>query len=251
MRRRACIAVAAALLAAASLSSPASAEGGAIYVDEVASYGGDRKVLRAELETALAHQGYAASFAAPGEAACSADDATCLAGRAERHGASLALRVTHLELAGEVAIAMRLFSVQDGRAARRLIELGDIRDAASELATALAALGEDLAPSGQAYQTRAWALTGTSAALAVAGGTAITWAYGQRRRFFADHVGDDGDIIGMSPAGAQSAERRAQAWALAGGLLVAGAAASGISAAFMFTGDSGGQGGALTLQGRF
>jgi hypothetical protein len=243
-------AVAIAVMLLVASAAPALAEDRAAYVDEVVVAGGPGAgEARDRIAGAVRQAGLQVRFAAASVTPCGEDPA-CLAVRGRAAGAVVALRVTIAEVAGEVIAAVLIVDVRRGTAERRLAQGVELADLDGGIAAALARH----ARAAPRRRVAAWSLTGAAVLLA-AGGAAATWrAHDLRDRFFADHVDANGDVFGISPAAARAAEVRARRWSLAGGLLLAGAASTGVAATVLFV--RGGDGGevrpaGLAVAGRF
>jgi hypothetical protein len=225
-----------ALVVTAALTTTASARPIA-YVDELVLAGGPDAGRARELATEIVEgAGFHVRFAAPGTVPCG-DAPPCLADRAAALGVAVALRLTIVEVGGQLSIAM-LASARGGATRRQLVEVADPTHPDPTLAATL----RELEPERRGGSRRAaWAFVIASAGLAI-GGAAATWfAYDLRDRFFADHVAANGDVFGTSPSGARAEERRAQRWSLVGGLALGAAAVTGVTAGIMFVRSSSGE----------
>jgi hypothetical protein len=241
----------AAVLLLAALLVPASGFGDAkpaAYVDEVANYTGasDHDVDEL-LREALREAGYVPLANVGNAAPCSAGETFCLAERARARGAEVAVRAIWVEVATDISLALEVVSARNGQVASYIVRRADPTAAATVVGSLLAA-DRDHGSSGGSTAI-AWTLAGTSAALLLGGGASSWRAWQQRRTFFAAHVDEGGDVVGISPADARAAERQAHAWSVAGAALLAGAAASGITATVMFTRSSSES--AVAVGGRF
>jgi hypothetical protein len=239
------------VLLISTLLVPASGFGQAspgAYVDEVANYtrASDHEVDE-RFRDALREAGYVPLANVGNASPCAAGDTFCLAERARARGADVAVRATWVEVATEISLALEVVSARDGQVASYIVRRADPTAAATVVAGLLAADRDRISSRGSAAV--AWTLAGTSAALLLGGGASSWRAWHQRREFFAAHVDEGGDVVGISPADARAAERRARAWSVAGAALLAGAAASGITATVMFTRSS--SDGAVAVGGRF
>lgn len=217
------------------LATPAHAESSVAYVDEVAVVGGpDARRGREFVTSVIQRAGFRARFADAAEMPCG-DDTACLANRARREGAQVALRFTIVEVGGRIAVAM--LAVDPGRTRREVAEDVDLSRPDDVLAAALGALAPE---QRKPRRVAAWSLLAGSVALAAAGGLATWHAHALEARFFADHVDENGDVYGISPADARNAESHARRWSLVGGLGIAAAAVTGVGAGILFVrGDRG------------
>jgi hypothetical protein len=243
--------LAAAVLIAAILLVPASGFGEAspaAYVDEVANYtrASDHEVDE-RLREALREAGYVPLANIGNAAPCAAGETSCLAERARARGADVAVRAIWVEVATEVSLALEVVRTRDLQVANYVVRRADPTAAATVVGSLLAADRDR--GSSRGGTTVAWTLAGTSAALLIGGGASSLRAWQKRREFFAAHIDESGNIVGISPADARAAEGRARAWSLAGAALLAGAAASGVTATFMLT--QGGSDGGVVVGGRF
>jgi hypothetical protein len=227
--------VAAVLLVVAPAAAAADRVG---YVDEIVVFGGpDAAAARDLVDSALQQAGLRARFAGADTSPCG-EDVACLAARARAIGAPIALRVTVAEVAGEFVASVLIVNVGRHSTERHVEQGGELSALDAGLAAALAHASPEPAPRRRAV---AWTLAGTAAALLV-GGALATWkAHDLRDEFFAQHVDANGDIVGISPSDARAAERRARGWSIVGGLLLAGAAGTGIAATVLFVRDREGE----------
>jgi hypothetical protein len=83
----------------------------------------------------------------------------------------------------------------------------------------------------------AWATAGAAVLLAAGGAWALATSASRKDTFFAEHVNENGEIYGISPADAADHEATTRRWDLLGGLLLAGAGAAGITATVVFLSD--------------
>jgi hypothetical protein len=231
--------------------APARADEGTGYVDEIAAFGGvDIDLARELVVGALSRAGLRARFAAATVAPCG-DQPACLAERGRAAGARVAIRLTVAEVGDDVVASILIVQTRRGEAARHLeqgFELGGLEDRLAAL------LGSGPARRAPRRRIAAWSLVGATVLVGVAGAAATWMARDLRDDFFTDHVDANGDVVGLSPAAARAAEARARGWALAGGLLIAGAGATGLAATVLFV-DGGGGGEArpagVAVTGRF
>jgi hypothetical protein len=239
------------VLMVSTLLAPASGFGEglpAAHVDEVSNYSraSDHEV-DALVREALREAGYVPLENVGDAAPCAAGESFCLAERARARNADVAVRATWVEVATEVSLALDVVRARDGQVASYVVRRANPTAAATVVGSLLAADRERGSSLGRTAV--AWTLAGTSAALLIGGGASSWRAWQQRRAFFSAHVDEEGDVVGISPAAARAAESRARAWSVAGAALLAGAAASGITATVMFS-RSGSDGG-LAVGGRF
>ena len=246
---RHCIIAIAAAIASSLVAVPAAADSPAGYIDEVANYtSASDEDLRRQVEAAVSRAGYAPTFAAADRAPCEPGDTSCLGQRARAAGAVIAVRTTWVEVAGELSVAVEVVDARRQRASQHKIRRGDF-EAAANLVAAFLSEEKVRFASGGSSNRAAWSLAGVSVALAVGGGASTLHAWRSRGAFFRDHIDDGGDIVGISPGDARSAETRARVWSVAGAALLAGAAASGLTAGVMFARD--GSDGSVVVGGRF
>lgn len=236
-----------AAIAVAAASATASADPPVAYVEIVVSGGPDAMQGRQLADSLLRRAGLRATFADSGTVPCG-DDAACLADRARSSGAVIAVRLTIADVAGRTVVSM--VATDAGHTIRR--EIAQDVDA-SRPDDRLAALLRDLVPTPRSRRrTVAWSLVGVTGALVI-GGLAATWyAHDLRGDFFAEHVASNGDVFGISPAGARAEEARARRWSILGGVTLAGAAITGTTAVVLFvrgpSGESRPAGVALAVQ---
>jgi hypothetical protein len=200
------------------------------HVDEVVIAGGiDPNQGRAFASLVTRRAGFEPRFADSLRTPCG-DVPACLVDRAREVGAAVAIRITLVDVGGQVIASMLAIDAR-GRMRRQLVPGVDVYRADDTLAAELRLFAPQLA--GRT-RTAAWAFTVTSAALALAGGI-LTWhAHDRRAQFYADHVAANGDVVGISPADARARERIARQWSMVGGSLLGGAALSGITATILF-----------------
>lgn len=222
-------------------SSPRPAAAGSArlaYVDQVEVFGGPAASEgRSFVATVLRQAGLGATFAGPDETPCG-EDAGCLAERAQKIGADVSLRATVALIAGQTSVGLFVVRASGSvwRYQKRDVDLGagDPEVAAALASSPLLARDEE----GGA-PVAAWSLTGAGLVLVAGGAVAIWRAFDLRDQFLREHVDDGGDVVGLSPAGARAAEKRARRFALAGSLLVGAGAAAGLGAGILFVRDSG------------
>lgn len=230
----------ASVMAVLAAASTATAEPRAIaYVDEIVVVGGpDIMHARTFAAASVRRGGMEPRFADEGAAPCG-DDAACLAERARLFGASVALRLTIAEVGDRVVVSM-LASDARGATRREVVPSTVLHQADDRVASVL----RDLAPPpprrGRS-RVAAWSLLGASAAFALGGGVATWYAHDLRSKFYAEHIADNGDVFGISPADARAEERHARQWSMIGGLSIGGAAIAGTGAAILFVRDSRGE----------
>lgn len=221
------------------------------YVDEVANYTSLQEgELRETLRDALARADYRAEFANPKRPPCAEEDRACVAKRAETRGAAIGLRATWVELAGEISVVLDTVAPRGG-AARHVVS-GVGKTPSRDLATVIASIEIESDEGMSGRRVAAWSLGGASLAFAAGGAAASLRAWQKRRTFFDEHVDDRGNVVGISPSRAKAAEDRARAWAVAGTILLAGAAVSGVTAGVLFVeGGSEGDSTGVIVGGRF
>lgn len=247
---RTALAVAALVCTAAS---GADAEDRGAFVDEVEVFGGiDRDAARDLVVAALARVGLRAHFADPGAPPCG-DQPACLADRAQTGGFAVAVRVTIAAVADEVVAAVLVVRAGRVPAHRQVAQAVSLDALDEELGAALAAAPGVVPEPERPRRRAAWVALGGAVLLGSGGALALWKAYDLRAEFLSNHVDDNGDVVGISPAGARAAEDRAQRWALAGDLLLAGAAAAGITATVLFVrgGDGEVRPAGIAVGGRF
>lgn len=232
---RASVACAAVLAAA---SGVAAAEPPIAYIDEIVVAGGPDPARAREFATAVVERaGLRPRFAEPGTIPCG-DDAACLANRARRERAAIALRLTIADIGGRITVAM--LAIDAERTRREIAEDVDLGRADDTLAASLRSLAP--VPPQSRGRLAAWSLLAASAGLAIGGGVATWYAHDQKQQFFDDHVAANGDVFGISPGEARAEERSARRWSIIGGIGLAGAAVAGVSATILFvrseTGES-------------
>lgn len=200
------------------------------YVDEIVVAGGpDLMHARTFAAASVRRSGMEPRFADESMTPCG-DDAACLAERASTFGATVALRLTIAQVGDRVVVSM-LASDARGTTRREIVPSGDLHQADDRLASAL----RELAPEpARPSRVAAWSLLGVSAALAIGGGLATWYAHDKRATFYAEHIAENGDVFGISPADARAEERSARQWSLFGGLALGGAALAGTGAAILF-----------------
>lgn len=219
-------------------ATPAAAGPSAIaYVDEIVVAGGpDRMHAREFASASVRRAGMEPRFADEGTAPCG-DDASCLAERAQTFGAVVALRLTIAEV-GDRAVVSMLVSDGHGTVRREVVPATDLHRADDTIASVLRELAP---PPTRRSRVAAWTLLGTSTVLALGGAAASWYAYDLRARFYREHVAENGDVFGISPADARAEERNARQWSYVGGFALGGAALAGTGAALLFIRTSSGE----------
>jgi hypothetical protein len=218
------------VLALTAAPKLAAAEPPIAYVDEIVIAGGPEVDRAREFAAALVQRaGLRARFSESGNDPCG-DDPACLALRARRARAAVALRLAIADVGGRVTVA--LLAVDGAHVRREIADDVDLGRADDGLAAAV----RELLPAPRFVHRRlaAWSLLVTSAALAIGGGGAVWHAHDLKQQFFAAHVAANGDVYGISPAEARVEEARARRWSLLGGIALAGAGIAGVSATVMF-----------------
>lgn len=207
------------------------------YVDEIVVAGGpDRMHARAFASASIRRAGMDPRFADEGTAPCG-DAGDCLAERARMFGAAVALRLTVAEVGDRVVVSM-LVSDAHGRSRREVLPSTDLHHPDDRLASVL----RELVPQApERPRVGAWALVSASAVLALGGAAATWYAYDLRSRFYREHVAENGDVFGISPADARVEERHARQWSYIGAFALGGAAVAGTGAAIMFIRSSSGE----------
>lgn len=220
-------------------ATTAAAEPRAVaYVDEIVVAGGPEIAdARTFAAASVRRAGMDPRFADESAAPCG-DDGQCLADRARTLGAAVAIRLTIAEVGDRVVVSM-LASDAHGVSRREVVPSTDLHQADDRVASVL----RDLAPPPPRARSRlaAWSVLGASAALAIGGGIATWYAHDLRAKFYAEHVAENGDVFGISPADARAEERAARQWSMVGGIAFGGAAIAGIGATILFLRDSSGE----------
>jgi hypothetical protein len=220
-------------------ATTAAAEPRAIaHVDEIVVAGGPEIAQARAFAVGLVRRaGMDPRFADEAATPCG-DDGACLADRARTLGAVVALRLTIAEVGDRVIVSM-LASDARGKTRSDVVPSIDLDRGDDRLATLL----RELAPPTPPPRSRlaAWSLLGASAALAIGGGIATWYAHDQRSAFYEEHVAENGDVFGISPADARAEERRARQWSLIGGFALGAAAIAGTGAAILFVRNSHGE----------
>lgn len=237
----------------------ASANARVVYVDSMQVHGRvEQQEARAFLVRVLGGLGYTPKFAESietGKTDC-AGSLDCLRRRAESVDATMALRATFLELAGTVSILVVVLHVDEGKRVvheRTGIDLGaGDRSLAMALQRDFYIERHDSGP-----RTRTWvsiALAGGAVALAVAGGLSLGHADTIEKRFFTEHVDNQGRVHGISVRDATAQETRARTFTALGWGLVAAAGVAGVTATVVYLGDDGARGSrsvSVGIAGRF
>lgn len=206
------------------------------YVDEIAVFGGvEESHVRTLVEATMTRSGLRARFAEAATQPCG-NDSRCLMDRTHAVGAAVGLRFTVAEVAGSLVAAVWIVDVEHRDTRRELLEGIDLVRPDARLLDALGVRDD----AGRRPRYAAWTLAVGAGALAIGGAVAMWQARDLRSEFFADHVAANGDVIGISPTDARAVEQRARRWSLAGGILLIGAAASGVGATVLFMTDRGG-----------
>lgn len=226
---------AACALVLAAAPNVAAAEPPIAYIDEIVVAGGPEPTRAREFAVALVERaGLRPRFAEPGTEPCG-DDPACLALRARREHAVVALRLAIADVAGQVTVA--LLAVDGAHVRREIADDVDLGRANDGLAAAVRELLP--APRSSRHRVAAWSLLVASAGLAIGGGVAMWHARDLKQQFFDAHVADNGDVYGISPAEARAEEDRARRWSMLGGIGLAGAGIAGISATILFVREAG------------
>lgn len=219
------------VLVVLAAATTAGAEPRAIaYVDEIVVAGGpDLMHARTFAAASIRRSGMEPRFADEIASPCG-DDGACLADRARTFGASVALRLTIVQVGDRVVVSM-LASDARGQARREVVPSADLHQPDDRIAGVL----HDLRPQlPRRSRVAAWSLVGVSAMLAIGGGLAMWRGHDQRTTFYAEHIAANGDVFGISPADARAEERSARQWSIVGGVAVGGAALAGGGAAILF-----------------
>ena len=205
------------------------------YVDEVVVAGGPDLVHgRAHARALLTRAGLRPQFADAESTPCG-DDGGCLAQRARAWSATIAVRLTIAEVGDQIMISMLVVDPQ-GVVRREVVQQDGLASPDPRLTATL----RELVPVPRARRSLApWALVAASAGIALAGGVATWYAHDLRAEFFEQHVAPNGDVFGISPTDARAAERHARRWSVVGGVLLAGAALTGVTATVLFVRGAG------------
>jgi hypothetical protein len=210
-------------------TSLAHAERPVALIDEIVVAGGvDSDQARRFVISVVARAGLEARFLSGEEDPCG-DDPACLARRARRERARIAVRFTITEVAGDVIVA--ILAVQEQRTRRELAESVDLQRSEDLLVDTL----RGLAPATRSSRrVVAWTFAGAGVVLGIAGGVATWRAHDLEARFFARHVDANGDVFGISPQGARAAEREARRWSMIGAAGLGLGAIAGVTATILF-----------------
>lgn len=230
MRRTAVFGLAFFLVAGSASAERASRA----YVDSVSTYGGPAPVEASAFVRAVVEQaGYAPILSADDEP-CGMTPG-CHVERGRKALAAISLQATVIEVAGTVSVSFYVVDVQTGAVSQSRQDEIDLSSPRASLATALPSPVNEHSSSGR--RIAAWSLTGAGVALAVGGSLAWLHSRSLRSEFLDNHVDENGDVFGISPAAARQKEQSAKRWELAGVLLWTAAAGSGVTATILFSGD--------------